>query len=52
MIEFKSNMEVSFYRATADDIDVCRAAWVSLDHEAPEREADESRVKGLINFLY
>lgn len=45
MIEFKSDMEVSFYRATADDIDVCRAEIEkrirdSLGASPPERGSD------------
>lgn len=51
-IEFVHESAVTLYRATASDLDVARAAWVSQDADAHEKEREEGRVEGLINFLW
>lgn len=43
---------VTLYKTNASDLDVARAAWVSQNSEAHEKEAEEGRVEGLINFLW
>lgn len=51
-IEFLDHSTVTLYQSNADDLTVCRSAWVSQNTEAHEKEADEGRVEGLINFLW
>lgn len=51
-IEFVRESTVTLYRATASDLDVARAAWVSQDAGAHEKEREEGRVEGLISFLW
>lgn len=51
-IEFSSNSTVTLYKCNASDLDVARAAWVSQNTQAHEKESDEGRVERLINFLY
>lgn len=50
-IEFVDHSTVLLYQSNADDLSVVRSAWVSQNTEAHEKEADEGRVEGLINFL-
>ena len=50
-IEFVNHSTVTLYKSNASDLDVCRSAWVSQNTEAHEKEAEEGRVEGLINFL-
>lgn len=49
---FTSASTVELYRASADDLDVARAAWVSQDAGAHAKEAEDGRVEGLIRFLW
>lgn len=49
---FVSGSTVELYRASASDLDVARAAWVSQNAEAHTKEAQEGRVEGLIRFLW
>ncbi|RNI21665.1 FAD-dependent thymidylate synthase [Flexivirga caeni] len=49
---FTSASTVELYRASANDLDVARAAWVSQDAAAHAKEAQEGRVEGLIRFLW
>lgn len=49
---FVSRSTVELYRASATDLDVARAAWVSQNADAHEKEAELGRVEGLIRFLW
>ena len=49
-IKFSDSSEVALIKSNGTDIDVARAAWVSLDPDP--REKDSDRVAGLINFLW
>lgn len=49
---FVSASTVTLYRATASDLDVARAAWVSQDAGAHVKERDPGRVEKLITFLW
>ena len=51
-IEYVHESTVTLYKTNASDLDVARAAWVSQDAEAHQKEAEEGRVEGLINFLW
>lgn len=50
-VRFTDTPTVTLYRAEASDLDVARAAWVSQAPGAHEKEDEEGRVGGLINFL-
>lgn len=50
--QFVSAATVELYRASAEDLDVARAAWVSQDSAAHAKEAAPGRVEGLIRFLW
>lgn len=50
-IEFVDHSTVTLYKSNAYDVDCARAAWVSQNTQAHEKEAEEGRVEGLINFL-
>jgi len=50
--QFVDSSTVELYRASADDLDVARAAWVSQDEAAHAKEAEAGRVEGLIRFLW
>lgn len=50
-VEFVDHSTVTLYRASASDLDAARAAWVSQSTDAHEKEAEEGRVAGLIEFL-
>ena len=50
--QFTETSSVELYRASADDLDVARAAWVSQNEEAHAKEAEAGRVEGLIRFLW
>lgn len=50
--QFVDASSVELYRATANDLDVARAAWVSQDEDAHAKEAEAGRVEGLIRFLW
>ena len=52
MVEFTQHSNVTLYKSNASDLDVARAAWVSQNAEAHEKEAEPGRIEGLINFLY
>lgn len=43
---------MELYRASANDVDVARAAWVSQDEAAHAKEAEAGRIEGLIRFLW
>lgn len=43
---------MELYRASASDLDVARAAWVSQDEAAHAKEAEAGRIEGLIRFLW
>jgi thymidylate synthase (FAD) len=49
-IKFVNDVTVDLIKTNASDIEVARAAWVSTKGE-DAREADSSRVPGLINYL-
>ena len=51
-LKWYEDSEVTLYKSNACDLDVARAAWVSLDDEAHRKEAQVGRVEGLINFLW
>lgn len=51
-MEFVDKVEVRLVDCLASDNDVAMAAWVSHDADNEERLLDQSKVKGLINFLY
>lgn len=51
-MEFVSESTVKLYKHNVSDLDAARAAWVSQNAEAHEKEADEGRVEGLIDFLW
>lgn len=50
-IKFRDDIEVSLVKTNATDLDIARAAWVSV-HGEDAREKDNGRVEGLINFLW
>lgn len=50
-VEFRSSMGVDLIESMGDDLAVARAAWVSTQGEYSEGEQDETRVRGLINYL-
>ncbi|MDV6310735.1 FAD-dependent thymidylate synthase [Gordonia amicalis] len=50
--EFVSKSSVELYRASASDLDVARAAWVSQDANSSVKEAEPGRVEGLVRFLW
>lgn len=50
-IKFRSDIEVNLVKTNASDLDVARAAWVSV-HGEDAREKEDGRVEGLINFLW
>ena len=50
-VEFTQDPSAKLYKSNANDLDVARAAWVSQNTEAHEKEAEPGRVEGLINFL-
>ena len=52
MVEFTQHSNVTLYKSNASDLDVARAAWVSQNAAAHEKEAEPGRIEGLINFLY
>lgn len=51
-IEFVNRSTVELYKCNASDLDVARAAWVSQDAQAHEKENTPGRIEGLIQFLY
>lgn len=50
--QFVESSTVELYRASANDLDVARAAWVSQDEAAHAKEGEAGRVEGLIRFLW
>lgn len=51
-LQFVDHSTVTLYRADASDLDVARAAWVSQDQSAHQKEGQPGRVEGLVRFLW
>lgn len=51
-IKYVSDVSAQLIKTNASDDDVCHAAWVSTASDHLDREADDGKKQGLINFLY
>lgn len=50
MIETRSDVTVECLGQWGGDLDIARAAWISLGHDA-DQSADEPRIRGLLGYL-
>ena len=50
-IQFTTEMNVQYVSGNGGDLDLARAAWVSLQGQRAEDEANTEKVAGLINYL-